>query len=94
MAGVMGTWCFVKDDAQSCCLPAVTGLLYQSLAYSFGSICLESLLQPLVTALYGLFGNLQRGHFNSNSVRCGLALCCVVKLYVNQWAYVLVGING
>jgi Plasma-membrane choline transporter len=103
VAGVMGTWCFVKNDARSCCSPAVTGSLYRSLTYSFGSICMGSLLQAVVTALRVLLQN-ARNRSRSRDDECGAVVGCILEClvrllediidYFNQWAYVFVGIYG
>lgn len=101
----MATWCFDKQDADKCCSPAVFGSLQRSLTYSFGSICLGSLLQALVSVFRFMVESArnQRDRSEQNSGCGDLCLCifeCIAKLledvleYFNQWAYVFVGIYG
>ena len=104
VAGVMGTWCFDKDDAASCCSPAVISSLYRSLTYSFGSICFGSLVQAIVTALRVIVENARNSRNNQTNQDCGALLICILDCilsclediveYFNQWAYVFVGIYG
>lgn len=100
----MGTWCFDKQDADSCCSPAVTSSLFRSLTYSFGSICFGSLVQAIMTALRVIVENARNQRDNQQCEGAGaILLCileCIVRLlediveYFNQWAYVFVGIYG
>jgi len=96
VAGVMGTWCFDKDDADSCCSPAVLSSLYRSMTYSFGSICFGSLVQALVTALRVIVENAKNQQQNNqNGQDCGALLVCILDCilrcledvveYFNQW---------
>jgi hypothetical protein len=105
VAGVMGTYCFDKQDADRCCSPAVVSSLYRSMTYSFGSIAFGSLVQALVTALRVLVENAraQRQNNQGNQECAAMLLCildCILSLlediveYFNQWAYVFVGIYG
>lgn len=111
----MATWCFDKREARGCCSPAVYSSLFRSITYSFGSICLGSLVQALISMVRGILNyaksrrdDLGRGNHSSSSSTSisaggGLVLCvleCVVLLldeivqYMNQWAFVFVGIYG
>jgi hypothetical protein len=105
VAGVMATWCFDKDDASHCCSPAVYSSLYRSVSYSFGSICLGSLVQAIISVLRIIVNkarrererNRERG--NCGSIWLCILECCASYLepiieYFNQWAYVFVGIYG
>jgi Plasma-membrane choline transporter len=101
VAGVMATWCYDKEAASGCCSPAVASSLYRSVTYSFGSICLGSLLQGIMQALRKIIP--QRSRANSNDQCCGLCFCvleCFGRVvedsldYFNQWAYVFIGIYG
>lgn len=105
VSGVIGTWCFAKEEASAFCSPAVNNSLYRSVTYSFGSICMGSLLQAIITALRVLVQNLreQARNDNDSAAIVGILLCileCIVNLlediieYFNQWAYVFVGIYG
>lgn len=106
VAGVMGTWCFEKTDASTCCSPAVYSSFYRSVTYSFGSICFGSLLEGLVTALRVIVETARNQSREDNeqcSGEAAILLCileCILKLlediieYFNTWAYVYVGIYG
>jgi len=54
VVGTVGTWWVAPDEASSCCSPAVRDSLFRSTTYSFGSICLGSLLVAFVQALRAL----------------------------------------
>ena len=99
MAGVVGEWFFEPanpNQRASCCSSAVRGALSRSLTYSFGSICLGSLIVAAVQTLRQMARN-QRG-------RRGNILCCVIECilaclkdileYINDWAFVYVGLYG
>jgi hypothetical protein len=97
----MATWCYDKEAASGCCSPAVASSLYRSITYSFGSICLGSLLQGIMQAIRKVVPN--RSRSNSNDQCCGLCFCVIESFgrvvdesldYFNQWAYVFVGIYG
>lgn len=100
----MATWCFVADEAESCCSPAVTGSLVRSMTYSFGSICFGSLLQALIATFRFLLESARNSRNSADDNACGsILLCCLECLarcfedileYFNQWAYVFVGIYG
>ena len=103
VAGVMATWCFDKEAARGCCSPAVASSIYRSATYSFGSICLGSLLQGFMQILRKILPDpLSRRHNNDSSC-CGLCFCIVeccgtvledVLDYFHQWSYVFIGIYG
>lgn len=100
----MATWCFDKTDADGCCSGAITGSVYRSLTYSFGSICFGSLLQAIVSAFRYLVENARNQRNRNNDDACGALLLCILEClarlledvlaYFNQWAYVFVGIYG
>jgi len=102
---VMATWCFVSDEAGHCCSPAVTGSLFRSLTYSFGSICLGSLLQAIVSVLRYMAESARR-HREAGDQQdaCSSLFWCIIECltrcledvidYFNQWAYCFVGIYG
>lgn len=105
VAGVMATWCFDKRDADHCCSPAVFGSVYRSMTYSFGSICLGSLLQALISVFrYIVESARSQRERNDGGGACGNILLCILECfaklledvidYFNQWAYVFVGIYG
>lgn len=104
VAGVMATWCFDKEAASGCCSPAVASSLYRSATYSFGSICLGSLLQGIVQGLRKIIpDHRSRRSTEHDQLCCGLCYCVLecfgrvledVLDYFHQWAYVFVGIYG
>lgn len=95
--GTVGTWWVAPDEASSCCSPAVRDSLYRSLTYSFGSICLGSLLVAFIQALRALLASVR----NNDDCQC---LACILDCflsciegaleYLNKWAYVFVGLYG
>jgi Plasma-membrane choline transporter len=100
----MATWCFDKDEANKCCSSAVYGSCYRSLTYSFGSICLGSLLQALVSTLRVVIETARNQREQNDSGGCGNVVLCILDCiasmledvieYFNQWAYVFVGVYG
>lgn len=75
---VMATWCFVSEEAESCCSPAVYGSIVRSLTYSFGSICFGSLLQGIVSLLRALVKNARSYRQNDNQEACSALCFCIV----------------
>jgi len=106
VAGVMGTWCFAKEDATTCCSPAVTSSLYRTCTYAFGSVCLGSLMDAIIKALRVMAEMAKNQSRNSDDECSGGAailfciLECILRMlediieYFNQWAYVFVGMYG
>uniref|UniRef100_A0A7S2HDT4 Choline transporter-like protein n=1 Tax=Helicotheca tamesis TaxID=374047 RepID=A0A7S2HDT4_9STRA len=105
VAGVMATWCFDKDDATTCCSPAVISSLVRAILFSFGSICFGSLLEAIVTALRVIVERMkEREDADGNQCDVGSILLCIavcilrcienIVEYFNQWAYIYVGIYG
>lgn len=105
VAGVMGTWCIDKDDAASCCSPAVTSSLVRSLFFSLGSICFGSFLEGLASAINAAtkYGK-KVADSDGDAHDCGSRFmsfmicctkCCADALeFFNQWAYVYIGVYG
>lgn len=102
VAGVMGTWCFDKDSASTCCSNAVLASLYRSYTYSFGSICFGSLLNAIIMVLRYMVREARRKR-ESKSNACSILLCvlqCILAMiediieYFNRWAYIFVGVYG
>ena len=98
IAGVVATWCFVAEEANQCCSPAVSTSLFRSLTYSFGSICFGSLLQALVSVLRFVVENARNRHDEGGDQDlCGTLCYCIVEClvrcldevldYFNRWAY-------
>lgn len=101
----MATWCFVSNEADQCCSPAVAASLFRCFTYSFGSICLGSLLQAVVSVLRFIVDNARsRRDSLERGDACGSFLFCVLDCmiqwldevveYFNQWAYCFVAIYG
>jgi len=104
VAGVMATWCFVKNDAEGCCSPGVYSSLFRSVTFSFGSICMGSLFEAIVTMIRVLLQS-TRDQSNRNSCEgCGPIIFCLLECiakcledildYFNQWTWVYIGIYG
>ena len=102
----MATWCLDKSEADSCCSSAILGSLYRSMTFSFGSICLGSLLQGLVAVFRFLIDSAraQRQQDPDTNDACGSILLCILDCIAdlleelirafNQWAYIFVGLYG
>lgn len=98
VAGTVGTWWFVPDEASSCCSSAVTSSVFRACTYSFGSICFGSLLVAIVQTLRALVKN-ARNNDDANAILVCVLDCilsCIQGLieYFNKWAFVYVGIYG
>jgi hypothetical protein len=50
VAGTVGTWWFIPNEAKSCCSSAVISSYYRSITTSFGSICFGSLIVAIIQA--------------------------------------------
>lgn len=105
VAGVIGTWCYARDEADHCCSFAIWSSLYRSLTYSFGSVCLGSLLQALVRLFRVIVEHARDQRDRNDSCEgCGSLLLCVLEciaslledlIYIfNQYAYIYAGIYG
>lgn len=103
----MASWCYVFDEAQSCCSPAVWSSLLRSLTFSFGSICFGSLLHGIVRVLRCFIENLRKqrddGGVNRGGGGAGMIYACFDCLvqcfdslleYFNHWAFVFCAIYG
>eukprot|EP00339_Tiarina_fusa_P004999 CAMPEP_0117064156 /NCGR_PEP_ID=MMETSP0472-20121206/44798_1 /TAXON_ID=693140 ORGANISM="Tiarina fusus, Strain LIS" /NCGR_SAMPLE_ID=MMETSP0472 /ASSEMBLY_ACC=CAM_ASM_000603 /LENGTH=488 /DNA_ID=CAMNT_0004784167 /DNA_START=43 /DNA_END=1509 /DNA_ORIENTATION=+ len=96
-AGTVGTWWFVPEEASSCFSSGVQDSFCRATTYSFGSICLGSLIVAVVQALRAL------AHMSRDSEDMQLLVCiidcilaCIQDIieYLNKWAYVYVGLYG
>lgn len=105
VAGVIGTWWTAPAEADSCCSTAVVDSAYRSMTYSFGSICMGSLLLAVVKALRVVADQLrenQRSSEDSNALgSCILCILeCILRMlegiieYFNQWAFSYIGLYG
>ena len=96
-AGTVGTWWFTPSDANSFFSSAVTSSFRRAMTYSFGSICLGSLVVAILQILVDYFRRLQRN-------RACIMLICIIQCilifleslmeYFNKWAFVYVGLYG
>jgi hypothetical protein len=96
-AGTVGTWWFVPDEANSCWSPAIQDSFYRATTYSFGSICLGSLLVAIVQALRAV-AHQARNNDDMQLLVCIIdcILACIQDIieYFNMFAYVYVGLYG
>eukprot|EP00957_Ditylum_brightwellii_P088040 6706369-Ditylum_brightwellii.AAC.1 len=96
-AGVIGTWWFVPSEASRCCSPAVKDSFVRATTFSFGSICLGSLIVAIIQALRAL-NNMTKEQDECNFLHCIIdcILGCLESIieYFNKWAYVYVGLYG
>lgn len=97
VSGVVGTWWFAPQDALSVFSPAIVDSFRRATTYSFGSICMGSLLVAIIQTLEAMA---QRARDNKQG---GLLVCvleCILRLvarlsqYFNRWAYCYVGLYG
>ena len=98
VAGVVGTWWFVPSDASSFCSRSIRDSYFRALTFSFGSICLGSLLVAVIESLVAMVRNLRESG-DGGSVflciaECLLALLRDVIEYFNRWAFTYVGVYG
>jgi hypothetical protein len=97
VAGTVGTWWFSPMEASSCCSSGLTDSLGRSVTYSFGSICLGS----LIVAILEMIRTMVRSAANNRRLslfRC-VAECLLLYIerlaeYFNRWAFVYVGLYG
>lgn len=99
VAGVIGTWYFDPIEAQSCFSPAIQYSLARTLSYSFGSVCLGSLLVSIVDFLKFLLDQTRNQDGRSNGVVLCIVSCLMGILenlleYFNKWAFIYVGLYG
>lgn len=97
VSGVVGTWWFAPQDALSVFSPLIVDSFRRATTYSFGSICMGSLLVAIIQTLETMARQARENNRN------GLLLCvleCILSLlarlakYFNRWAYCYVGLYG
>ena len=96
VAGTVGTWWFHPAEASSCCSKAVCDSFFRTVTYSFGSICLGSLIVAIIQAVKEM-AHSAREQGDSALMCCAeCILGCIENLveYFNQWAYVYVALYG
>ncbi len=94
VAGLVGTWYFSFDEANSFCSSALRMSLFRSLTYSFGSICYGSLLVAVLQTLDWIVQSLRSERDRNGNVGVSLLLCCLdcilsllqgIIKYFNNW---------
>ncbi len=98
VAGVVGTWWYVPTEASSFCSRSIGDSYTRSLTYSFGSICLGSLIVAVVESLITMTRNLRESGDGGSVFLC-IAECILSLLrdiieYFNRWAFTYVGVYG
>jgi hypothetical protein len=96
VAGTVGTWWWAPLEANSCCSSAVTDSHKRAISYSFGSICLGSLLVAIIQTLKSLAESARQN--DDGILRC-IADCILgcletIMEIFNEWAFVYVGLYG
>lgn len=96
VCGTVGTWWFHPEEASSCCSKAICDSFFRSITYSFGSICLGSLIVALIQTIKEMA---RQAREQGDSALLCIAECilgCIENLveYFNTWAYVYVAIYG
>lgn len=95
VASMIGTWWYTPTDANSCWDDGLNHALWHSLTYSFGSICMGSLLVALVQGLKYFLRSLRQS-FDCCECLLDCCLSCLEDMvqYFNSWAYTNIGIHG
>ena len=101
VAGTVGTWGFNTDSTSSCSTMNIVYALYQSLTFSFGSICFGSLFQGTTRVLRFIVDFADQESQNDCNgqdpiiyilLRCLLRCIHIVIDQFNQWSQIFVGI--
>mmetsp|Transcript_3638 Transcript_3638/g.8345 ORF Transcript_3638/g.8345 Transcript_3638/m.8345 type:complete len:482 (+) Transcript_3638:90-1535(+) len=97
VAGTIGTWWFVPDEASSYWSSAIKDSFGRATTYSFGSICFGSFIVAVVQALRAI-AHQARQNEDAQLLVCIIdcILGCIQDIleYINKWAYVYVGLYG
>eukprot|EP00531_Pseudo-nitzschia_arenysensis_P020846 CAMPEP_0116156666 /NCGR_PEP_ID=MMETSP0329-20121206/22950_1 /TAXON_ID=697910 /ORGANISM="Pseudo-nitzschia arenysensis, Strain B593" /LENGTH=534 /DNA_ID=CAMNT_0003653757 /DNA_START=168 /DNA_END=1772 /DNA_ORIENTATION=- len=97
VSGVVGTWWFAPHDALSVFSPAIVDSFRRATTYSFGSICMGSLLVSVIQTLETTVRSAKkynRGYLLTCLLECILNLLGRIAIYFNRWAYCYVGLYG
>jgi len=103
VAGVVGTYWTVPQEAESCCSSALVNSFIRSVSFSFGSICKGALILAVVKALRVLSDQLRDQERRNNNAAGSFLLCiltCILQLlediieYANKWALSYIGLYG
>lgn len=96
VAGTVGTWWWSPQEANGCCSSAVRASYSRAITYSFGSICLGSLLVAIVQTIKQILHQMRE---SDDGILLCIAECCIgilesiLELF-NSYAFVYVGIYG
>jgi hypothetical protein len=96
-AGTVGTWWFVPGEAHGCWSTGLRDSFCRATTYSFGSICLGSLLVAVIQALEAMARQARQnedGQILACLLECILSCIRDIVEYFNKWAYVYVGLYG
>jgi hypothetical protein len=99
VAGVVGTFIFAPEDAASFCSPAVNDSLVRASTFSFGSICLGSLLTAILQVLHHAAREARKHGRRDNQLLLCVLECITGFLerlvtFFNKWSYVYIGLYG
>jgi Plasma-membrane choline transporter. len=96
VAGTVGTWWWAPLEANSCCSSAVMDSHKRALSYSFGSICLGSLLVAIIQTLKSLAESARQNDDGILKCIADCVLGCLETIMeiFNEWAFVYVGLYG
>ena len=98
VSGVVGTWWFAPHEANSFWSPAILDSLSRASTYSFGSVCLGSLVMALIQVLHQLVHEARRSNDRNSVLLCILE--CIVALiesiaeYFNKFTLIYIGLYG
>jgi hypothetical protein len=93
----VGTWWFAPQDALSVFSPAIVDSFRRATTYSFGSICMGSLLVAIIQTLEAIARSARknkRGGLFLCVIECILHMLSRIAVYFNRWAYCYVGLYG
>ena len=97
VSGVVGTWWFDPQDALSVFSPSIVDSFRRSTTYSFGSICMGSLLVAIIQTMEAMARSARQNNTDGILlciIECILGLISRIAVYFNRWAYCYVGLYG
>ena len=95
-AGVVGTWWYEPAEANGCCSAAVRDSYLRSLTYSFGSICLASLIVAIVETIRELLHSIRENGDSFIMCVVDCLLGCIESLVelFNRFALIYCAVHG
>lgn len=98
VSGVIGTWWFAPQEAQSAFSPAIVDSFSRATSYSFGSICFGSLLVAMIQTLEQIVHTVRQQNQRNSIILC-IVECILhflqrIGQYFNKWSFVYVGLYG